>query len=283
MKILPASPFIDGFVFLEGPRWFEGHLWVSDVMGRTVYRITEDGRRTAMVDVPHRPSGLGFLPDGTPLIVSMEDRQVFRLVGGALELHVDLGDSARGDLNDMVVDRDGRAYVGSLGYDIFAGEAPVPGKIFIVEPDGSWRVAADGLSLPNGAVITADGRHLIVAESFAGKLTLFDRARSGDLSNPRSYADLPGRIPDGICLDADGNIWVAEFGGGRFSLIDLQGAAVAAVDVRPYAAVACQLGGTHGNTLYCLVYPGEISDIARGVPGGAILTATVQAPAAGSP
>ena len=130
----------------------------------------------------------------------------------------------------MVIDRDGRAYVGNLGFDIFAGEAPGLGKIFLIEPDGSFRVVAEGLALPNGAVITPDGRHFVVAESFAGKLTRFDRAANGDLSNPRCYAELPERIPDGICLDVDGNIWVAEFGAGQFSLIDTRGELVAVAD-----------------------------------------------------
>lgn len=283
MKNFVASLFVDGFVFLEGPRWFDGHLWVSDLMGKTVYRIAEDGTRTAMASVAQRPSGLGFLPDGTPLIVSMQDRRVYKLLAGELVLHADLSASAHGDLNDMVVDRDGRAYVGNLGFDIFAGEAPGPGKIFLIEPDGSFRVAADGLALPNGAVITPDGRHFVVAESFAGKLTHFDRAANGDLSNARCYAELPERIPDGICLDVDGNIWVAEFGGGQFSLIDTQGEVIAVVDVRPHAAVACQLGGADGRTLYCLVYPGAIPDIAQGIPGGRIDVARVTARAAGSP
>lgn len=145
---------------------------------------------------------------------------------------------------------------------LFAGEAPGPGNLFIIESDGSFRVAAKGLSLPNGAVITPDGRHFVVAESFAGKLTHFDRAANGDLSNPRCYAELPERVPDGICLDVDGNIRVAEFGAGQFSLIDTRGEMIAIVVVRPHAAVACQLGGTDGRTLYCLVYPGQIPDIA---------------------
>lgn len=144
-------------------------------------------------------------------------------------------------------------------------------------------LAADGLALPNGAVITPDGRHFVVAESFAGKLTHFERAANGDLSNARCYAELPKRIPDGICLDVDGNIWGAEFGGGQFSLIDTQGEAIAVVDVRPHAAVACQLGGADGRTLYCLVYPGLIPDIAAGKPGGRIDVARVTARAAGSP
>lgn len=283
VKHYVTNRFVDDFVFLEGPRWRDGHLWVSDLMGNTVYRLAEDGTRTAMASVPGRPSGLGFLPDGTPLIVSMQERCVYKLVNGTLALHADLSGSARGDLNDMVVDSDGRAYVGNLGFDIFAGEEPCPGKIFLIEPDGSFRVAAEGLALPNGAVITPDGRGFVVAESFAGKLTAFDRGPNGDLSNARCYAEMPERVPDGICLDIDGNIWVAEFGGNRFSLVDTEGEVVAAVEVGPCSAVACQLGGTDGRTLYCLVYPGEIPDIAQGIPGGRIEVARVAARAAGSP
>jgi sugar lactone lactonase YvrE len=283
MKTFAASSFLDGFVFLEGPRWFRGHLWVSELMGQAVYRIAEDGARTVMVRTPRRPSGLGFLPDGTPLIVSMQDRRLYKLVKGELVLHADLSGSAHGDLNDMVVDSTGRAYVGNLGFNVFDGDTPVLGKIFLVEPDGSFRVAAEGLSLPNGSIITPDGRRLVVAESFAGKLTAFDRDASGNLSNGRRYAEFPERVPDGICLDTDGNIWVAEFHGGQFSLVDPAGTIIAAVDVRPHAAVACQLGGSDGRTLYCLVYPGDIPNIAKGIPGGRIDVARVAAPGAGSP
>lgn len=283
MQNFRAEQFLDGFVFLEGPRWFDGHLWVSDLMGHTVFKVSPTGVRTAMARVPGRPSGLGFLPDGTPLIVSMQERRLYALTDGQLVLHADLSGRARGDLNDMVVDREGRAYVGDIGFDVFGGADPAPGTIFQVETNGAVRTAATGLGLPNGSVITPSGSVFVVAESFAGKLTRFDRAPTGELSNPTTYAELPERIPDGICLDVDGNIWVAEFGGSRFSLIDTQGGAVAVVDVRPHAAVACQLGGEDGKTLYCLVYPGAIPDIARGVPGGMIMTARVDVAAAGSP
>jgi len=275
--------FVDGYVFLEGPRWHEGRLWVSDIWAHRVYGITEDGRAEVAAEVPARPSGLGFLPDGTPLIVSMQDRCLYTLAGGALELHADLSDSVRADINDMVVDDVGRAYVGNMGYDLFAGGEPAQAEITLVQPDGSHRNVADGLDFPNGMLIKDNGTTLVVAESFGSRITAFDRAADGSLSNRRVYAELEGLVPDGICLDTDGNIWVAGAMGGEFVQVDSRGSIIARIDVKPDAAIACQLGGADGRTLYCLIYTGGIDEMSRGEPGARIETVRVESPGAGSP
>lgn len=275
--------FLDGFVFLEGPRWHDGELWVSDMMDHKVYRISEGGERNVVVDVPQRPSGLGFLPDATPLVVSMLDRCLYRVENGALVLHADASTTVGGDLNDMVVDKLGRAYIGHFGYDIFGGGDPKTAEIILVEPDGSYQIVADGLECPNGMVVTDDGSTLVVSESFAGRLTAYDRASDGKLSNRRVYAEHGEVVPDGICLDAHGNIWVAEFVNQRFVQVDRKGNIVAEVDVSPASAIACQLGGSDGRNLYCLTYTGEIPDIAAGKPAARIQIARVDVAAAGSP
>lgn len=283
MSALATSPFVDGYVFLEGPRWHEGRLWVSDIWAHKVYCIEEDGRAEIAAEVPERPSGLGFLPDGTPLIVSMQDRRVYRLDNGVLELHADIGNVVNADINDMVVDDQGRAYVGDMGYDLFGGGPSAPGGITLIEADGSYRTVATGLDFPNGMVITDGGDTLVVAESFGERLRAFDRAANGELSNPRVYATLEGLVPDGICLDVDGNIWVAGAMGGAFVKVSPAGEVVAHIDVGPDAAIACQLGGSDGRTLHCLVYAGGIEELSSGKPGARIETVRVDSAAAGSP
>jgi len=283
MQNYHTEKFVDGYVFLEGPRWYEKRLWVSDIFAQRVYCITADGRAEVAAEVPGRPSGLGFLPDGTPLIVSMQDRCLYKLLGGPLELHADLSKSVRADINDMVVDEAGRAYVGNMGYDFFGGGEPAAAEIILVQVDGSHRIVADGLNFPNGMVITDGGDTLVVAESFGARLTAFARAADGGLGDRRVYADLEGLTPDGMCLDRDGNIWVSGAMGGAFVLVNPSGAIIARIDVKPDSAIACQLGGADGHTLYCLIYAGGIEELSRGDPGARIETVNVASAAAGSP
>jgi len=213
----------------------------------------------------------------------MRERRLYRIVGGRLELHADVSDLVEHDINDMVVDTDGRAYVGHFGYDLFSGAAAAPAEILLVEADGRARIAADGLDFPNGMVIKDGGRTLVVAESFGHRLSAYTRAADGSLSERRSYAELPGLIPDGISLDLGGNIWVAGAMGGEFVQVDAMGEVIARIDARPRAAIACQLGGADGRTLFCLTYAGGLEELSRGVPGARIETTTVAYPAAGSP
>jgi sugar lactone lactonase YvrE len=283
MKTLTTTKFVDGYIFLEGPRWHDNRLWVSDIWADLVYGIADDGRTEVAAEVPGRPSGIGFLPDGTPLVVSMQRRCVYQVVDGSLQLHADLSNSVRADINDMVVDDQGRAYVGNMGYDLVAGAEPAPAELILIEPDGSHRIVADGLDFPNGMVITDEGATLVVAESFGARLKAFDRAVDGSLSNGRVYAELDGLIPDGMCLDRDGNIWVGGAMGGEFVQVAPTGDIIARIDVKPDAAIACQLGGADGRTLYCLCYAGGIEEISSGVPGARIETVRVDVPGAGSP
>jgi sugar lactone lactonase YvrE len=283
MNQLTPTLLADGFVFLEGPRWHDGSLWVSDMWGFKVYRISTNGAREVLFELPERPSGLGFLPDGTPLVVSMANRKILKLVNGALVEHADLSAHASGDCNDMVVDAQGRAYVGNFGFDIFNGAPPQMANLVRVDPDGSTHVVAQELNFPNGAVLTNGGRTLVVAETFGNVLTAFDLAANGTLSNRRVWAALGERTPDGICLDQDGAIWVASFMTGEFVRV-LEGGVVSdIVPVPGKAAVACQLGGEDGRTLFCLTYKGTIEDLHQGKVAGAIETVRVNSPAAGSP
>ncbi|MFL9942357.1 SMP-30/gluconolactonase/LRE family protein [Paraburkholderia graminis] len=255
MKEHQATLVAGGFVFLEAPRWHDNRLWVSDVFDFKLYTVTEDGTRTVICNVPGRPAGIGLLPDDTALVVSCADRKLMKVANGAVSVYADLAGIAAGDLNDVVVDDVGRVYVGNFGYDLFGGAAIERTDMHVIEPDGTVRVAATGLEFPNGAVIKDDGRTLVVAETWCGKLTAFDRAENGALSNRRLFAALGNRQPDGICADKHGAIWAGCYNTGEFVRV-LEGGEITDRVQFEGNAVSCTIGGSTGSTLYCCVYLG---------------------------
>ncbi len=273
----------EGFEFLEGPRWRDGRLWMSDSFGGQVLTVGPDGGVETVVEVPGKPSGLGFLPDGTPLIVSMKDQRVLRLEKGELVCHAELGPLVTGDANDMVVDAQGRAYVGNMGFDLFGGADFQNANMIMVSPAGAAQVVAEELAFPNGTVILPGGEVLVVAETFEHKLTAFDVASDGTLSNRRAFADLGAYGPDGFCLDREGAIWVGAFNHGLFLRVLEGGTITHRVDVSDRRAVACQLGGSDGCTLFCLTCEGTWADICAGKAHARVEVATVDIPGAGSP
>ncbi len=199
---------LDDLAFPEGPRWHDGRLWFSDQHDQRVVAMTTDGVAQTIVVVPQQPSGLGWLPDGRMLVVSMLDRKLMRHeADGTLVVHADLAAVAPGSCNDMVVDARGRAYVGNFGFDMYAGEKPRETNIVFVDTDRTVRSAADGMAFPNGSVITPDGMTLLVGESMAGRITALDIDADGGLSNRRVWAQLQHATVDGMCLDAEGAIW----------------------------------------------------------------------------
>jgi sugar lactone lactonase YvrE len=254
----------DGFEFLEGPRWRDGRLWMSDSFGGQVFTVGLDGGVETVVEVPGKPSGLGFLPDGSPLIVSMKDRRVLRLENGGLLCHAELGPLVTGVTNDMVVDAKGRAYVGNFGFDLFGGEEFRPANIVMVSPAGEAQVVAEEVKFPNGTVIMPGGEVMIVAETFGHRLTAFDVASDGTLSNRRLFADLGEYGPDGICLDQEGAIWVSAFNHGIFMRVLKGGTITHRIDLTDRHAVACQLGGDDGLTLFCLTCKGTWEEVCAG-------------------
>jgi len=284
MKELTTSPFIDDFVFLEGPRWHDGKLWVSDMFGNTVYTVTTDGQRTAMATLPNRPSGINFMPDGSVVVVSMADRKLMTLgENGALSEYADLSGILEYDINDCVCAPNGDIYVGTFGYDVFAHEEPKAATLTLVKADGTIQTVAEDVHFPNGAVITPDGKTLIVAETFVGRLTAFNIEADGTLTGRRAFAELGDYTPDGICLDAEGAIWVAAFENGEFIRVLDGGEITHKIDTGDRRAVACNLGGADGKTLYCLIYDGNLDDIPEGKRNAIIETATVEVAGAGSP
>lgn len=242
---------LGGLTFPEGPRWHEGRLWFSDFYMHRVIALSDEGWAETMVHVPQQPSGLGWRPDGTMLVVSMLDRSLMRVERGELVRVADLSGLASGPCNDMVVDGVGRAYVGNFGFDRHKGEAERPAVLVRVDLDGSVHAAADGLMFPNGAVITPDGKRLIIGETVGRRLTSFDIAADGGLSGRAVFAQFDDVFPDGICLDAEGGIWVADPRGHRV-VRAMEGRGV--VETIPMAegrhAFACMLGGEDRKTLY---------------------------------
>lgn len=205
-----AGELLAGLTFPEAPRWWDDRLWFSDFHTHTVRSVGEDGVGRVELTLAGPPSGLGRLPDGGLLVVDMHGRRVLRHGPGGLVTHGDFSAHAGGDGNDMVVAADGTAYVGNFGFDPYAGEPPAPAALFRISPAGDVSTAADGLMFPNGAVIVDAGRTLVVAETYAGRLTAFAIGPDGELTERRVWAELPdGLRPDGIAADPAGGIWVA--------------------------------------------------------------------------
>ena len=278
-----ATILVDGLAFPEGPRWHDGHLFFSDQHDRRVLKMDPGGTAETLVEVPNQPSGLGWLPDGRMLIVSMLDRKVLRLEDGALVEHADLSALAPGECNDMVVDAHGRAYVGNFGFDMYGGGEARDTCVILVEPDGSARVAADGIAFPNGTVITDDGRTLIIGESMGGRLTAFTIADDGSLTDRRLFAQLKGAIPDGICLDAEGAVWVACPATGRCLRVLDGGEVTDEIKVTNDFAYACMLGGDDRRTLYMCTAPSSEPKETLERRQGRIEAVQVDVPGAGLP
>jgi sugar lactone lactonase YvrE len=277
-----------GLRFGEGPRWHEGRLWLSDMYDHAVKSVGLDGDVRVEVEVPGQPSGLGWMPDGTLLVVSMLDRAVLRLVDGVLVPHADLSGVAAWHCNDMVVDAAGNAYVGNFGFDLHLAESTrdfstaAPATLALVHPDGTVAVAADELAFPNGTVITPDGRTLIVAESMGRRLTAFTRHDDGTLTDRRVWADLGRRLPDGICLDADGAVWFANAGGPECVRVAEGGEVLDIIDTGD-RCYACMLGGDDGTTLFILTSASSHPDRTTVERSARVLVSAAPAPGAGLP
>jgi sugar lactone lactonase YvrE len=277
------SILLDGLTFPEAPRWHDGRLWFSDFYTQRVVAVDPAGRAETMVEVPQRPSGLGWTPDGALLVVSMLDRRLLRVENGTTRVLADLSAVATGPCNDMVVDGRGRAYVGNFGYDRHKGEPPRTTCLARVDPDGRVSRAAEDLFFPNGTVITPDGRTMIVGETQGHRLTAFDVAPDGTLSNRRVWAQLDAAIfPDGICLDAEGAIWVSDARGFALLRVREGGKIDGTVSTGARYAFACMLGGADRQTLFACTSTGSGPAMAD-KRDGAIKTVRVDVPGAGLP
>jgi sugar lactone lactonase YvrE len=248
---------LDGLKFAESPRWREDRLWFSDIFADRIMTVDESGHAEVVVEFTDgsRPSGLGFLPDGRLLIVDLHQPRILRReLSGQVVVHADVSDLAIGGLNDMIVDDEGRAYVGTLGTHKNSEPRPLDadGVVILVEPDGSARVLADQLDSPNGPAFLDDGRTFVISEFPANRLAAFDRAPDGSLSNRRVWAELPEGGADGIGVAPAGGIWCATPWTYDCRLV-LEGGEIAeVVSFGEGMPLACTVGGKDGRTLFVL-------------------------------
>ena len=291
---------VEGGAYFEAPRWHDGCWWVSDFYRRAVFTVTTDGREEQVLEVEGQPSGLGWMPDGSLLVVSMRDHRILRWTpADGLAQHAELTAHCGGHLNDMVVDRHGRAYAGNFGFDLMGGGDPAPAALVRVDPDGSVSVEAGDLLFPNGSVITPDGRTLIVGETAGARYTAFTIQEDGTLTDRRVWAQVEeappittlqetlGKLrfgPDGCGLDAEDHIWAADEVNARCARVAPGGEIVAEIGMPDGLDVfACMLGDDDGRTLLMCAAP-DFAEANRAAAREAVLlTTTVDVPRAGLP
>ena len=287
---LTSEPFVSGLFFGECPRWHDGRLWYSDFFDKAILSVSPEGERRVELDFDGEPAGLGWLPDGRLLFNSRLDRVIFRREpDGTVVEHGDLRPWATWHANDMVVASNGQAYSGNFGFDLDGlydgtvdASAIAPASLIRVDPDGTSHEAADALRFPNGAVITDDGGTLIIAESFGGQLSAFDRGTDGALSNRRVWATLEGIAPDGICLCADGSVWVANALAAECVRV-AEGGEVLERVTTSRNCYACMLGDDDRRTLYMVTAVDSNAAVARAARDGAIEKVRTTVPGAGLP
>lgn len=287
-----ARVLAEGLHFGEGPRWRQGRLWFSDFYDHAVKSVDSGGAIRTELEIDDQPSGLGWLPDGRLVVVAMHRRQVLRADPDGVHVHADLAAVATYHANDMVVDAQGRAYVGNFGFRLddalkargvesVIADHPTA-RLARIDADGSVQVAATDLHFPNGMVITPDGQTLIVAETLAMRLTAFDVGPDGALAHRRVWATLGMRAPDGICLDANGHVWIANAIAPECVLVAPGGQITARVETSQ-PCFACMLGSADRRTLFAMTAPSSVADVVSTSRQGRIECAEVQAPGAGWP
>jgi sugar lactone lactonase YvrE len=289
----------EGGRFFESPRWHEGRWWVSDFYDHRVLALGDTGIETVM-EVEGQPSGLGWMPDGSMLVVSMRDQRVLRRYpDGTVTDHAHLSEHSGGHTNDMVVDRQGRAWVGDFGFDLMSMGDPSPTSLKRVDPDGTVTVAAHGLLFPNGMVITPDGRTLIAGESVGSRYAAWTIEDDGTLTDHRiwaqigpapamgSFAEMLAQLqvaPDGCTLDAEGHLWAADALFGRCIRVAPGGTIVDEIRApEGLGMFACMLGGEDGRDLLICAAPDFFEHNRAHARDGVLLTTRVEVPHAGLP
>jgi sugar lactone lactonase YvrE len=274
---------LTGLVLGESPRWHDGRLWFSDWGAQEIIAVDLDGHSEVIVRVPSFPFCIDWLPDGRLLVVSARDRSLLRReLDGSLVTHAGLSGISDKPWNEIVVDGRGNAYLNNTGFDFPAGEVR-PGVLAMVTPEGSARQVADGVAFPNGMAVTPDNSTLIVAESYANRLTAFDIAAGGSLAGRRVWAALGDGVPDGICIDAGGAVWYADVPNMRCVRVREGGEVLQTIDV-DRGCFACMLGGPDRRTLFVTAnHWGGTATMAAGARAGQVLTVDAPAPGVGWP
>ena len=273
----------DGVVFAESPRWHNDRLWFSDVHDYALKTVDLQGDVCVVAEVPGRPAGLGVLPDGGILMATALDQVIYTVSAtGEMSVAADLSPLATGLLNDMVVDAMGRAYVGDTGFRPNAGEPFRPGLTWLVTPGAEPVAVAEDMHFPNGCAISADGHTLYVAETFANRISRFTIGSDGRLTDRRIHAEL-GDSPDGLCLDADGALWVGMIRSGEFRRVDARGATIERIASPAALAVTCVIGGPDRRVLFLCSADTTLERLSRGESRGRIDRCEVATAGAGLP
>jgi sugar lactone lactonase YvrE len=273
----------DGGRYFEGPRWHKGRLWFVDCWKRTLLSLAPSGEceQHAKFD-DDTPCGLGVLPDGRLIVLTMFRKRLLSYADRKLSLYADLSGIATGTIDDMIVDGLGRAYVGDLGFDLPPPEGRgAVGRIIVVMPDGAARVVADGLRFPNGIAVSADNSRLVVAEMDGACLADYDTAADGGLNFRRRLGSM--KSPDGICLDQEGAVWVASFDEDAFIRLSRDGDELQRIEVPGRRALACVLGGEARRTLFCLSAETSYEELRQRKSSSRIDAVEVEIAGAGNP
>jgi sugar lactone lactonase YvrE len=276
---------MSGLLVGESPRWHDGRLWLSNWGAQEVVSVGLDGQSEVALRVPTTvPFSIDWLPNGRLLVLSGPEKVLLRRESdGSLAVHADLSALPGPGFNEIVVDGRGNAYVNGVGFDLMAGEEFKPGALVLVTPDVPASEVADGLAFPNGMAITPGDATLIVAESYARRLTAFDIAADGSLHNRRVWADLGDGVPDGICVDAEGCVWYADVPNKRCVRVREGGEVLETVNL-DRGCFACMLGGPDGRTLFIAAAQWRGTEgMFEGEPSGQVVIARAPAPHAGRP
>ncbi len=288
LAVLPTDELCSGYGLVESPRWHDGRLWFSDWTGGRIVAVDDAGATEVIVEHRSLPMCFDFLPDGRLVLVSNQERALLTLEpDGTLATYADLGSLSEFGGNDIVVDGRGNTYVNSGNFDFASGPPPgevQPGLVGLVTPDGAARVVADDIAFPNGMAVTADGRTLLVADSYRNALVGFTIAEDGSLPERRVWADLGGDNPDGVCLDASGAAWYADVPHRRCVRVAEGGEVLQTVDL-DRDAFACMLGGLDTTHLYAVaaVWPGAAGWTTHTDWDGQVVRIPVDVPGAGWP
>lgn len=269
MTLLKPRLIASNFKFLEAPKWQGERLWVSDVFDHKVHALSEEGDIKLTLGIVNRPSGLGFLSDGSLIIVSAKDSKLLRYRNGQLDEYADLSYHAKGWLNDFAVDAVDRIYVGDFGYDFVSGEPRKTTSLHRVDPNGSITEVARDVDFPNGSVFINGGKTLLVAETWEGRITAFNVDSRGALSGRRVFAELGNRQPDGICADVGDAVWAGIYNTGEFVRVKDGGEVTHRVQFAG-SGISCTIGGPDGHTLFLTAYLGTEADMAAGKRASAI-------------
>lgn len=248
MEYTELQPLVAEGKYLEGPRWRNGKLWFVDSLAMTLLRVSIAGECETVCQIPGIAGGMGFLPNGDPVITSMFDRRLLTFAHGEVSTLRNLSNVAAGTIDDMIIDGQGRIYIGDLGFDLMTGGSHDNGQIILVTPNEDARVVARGLRFPNGIAVSEDAKRLVVAESDGNTLADFSISEDGSLNLKGRFGSFTE--PDGICLDRDGAVWTSLFQEDAFARVDSTGRVLDRISVKGRRAVACALGGDDRRTLF---------------------------------